>query len=100
VGGTVTRTSVFESGSDRQQKTTVSIDSNRLSPRAERRAALALKPGDVFNPFNLFDGPVIASNILRNSDLSPSAKLVFARLTQFAGTHGKLGLRTKRWHVK
>ena|SRR3982751_4141052 len=57
--------------------------------RPERNgAALALKPGDVFNPFNLFDGAVIASSIFRNPDLSPSAKLVFARLTQFAGAHG------------
>jgi hypothetical protein len=56
---------------------------------AEHRSALPLQVGEVFNPFQLFVGAMIPSAVLRNPDLSPSAKLVFARLAQFAGRQGK-----------
>ena len=81
---TVTATSVFEFSSGRQEKTTT-----RPILRAERRSALPLQIGQVFNPFQIFIGAMIPSAVLRNPDLSPSAKLVFARLAQFAGRQGK-----------
>ena len=81
--GTVTATSVFEFPPERQEKTT------RPILRAQHRSALPLQIGDVFNPFQVFIGTMIPAAVLRNPDLSPSAKLVFARLAQFAGRQGK-----------
>ncbi len=57
--------------------------------RQERRSSLGLQVGDAFNPFSLFDGALVPSEILRSPDLLPSEKLVFARLMQFAGGKGK-----------
>jgi Helix-turn-helix domain len=71
-------------GLEKTEKTTT-----RPILRAERRSASPLQIGDVFTPFQLFIGAMIPSAVLRNPDLSPSAKLVFARLTQFAGRQGK-----------
>ena len=81
---TVTATSVFDFQGQQQAKTTI-----RPILRAERYPALPLQIGDAFNPFQLFIGAMIPSAVLRNPDLSPSAKLVFARLAQFAGRQGK-----------
>ena len=81
---TVTATSVFDFLPERQEKTTT-----RPTIRAEHRSALPLQIGDVFNPFQLFIGAMIPAAVLRHPDLSPSAKLVFARLAQFAGRQGK-----------
>jgi len=61
------------------------FDSGVGVSRQERRSSLALKAGEVFNPFQLFDGAIVPSEILRSPDLLPSEKLVFARLLQFAG---------------
>jgi len=66
----------------------IDIDSGRR-PGEERRAALCLTIGDIFNAFNLFDGALVPNQILRSPDLLPSEKLVFARLTQFAGSNGR-----------
>jgi hypothetical protein len=60
--------------------------------RHERRSSLGLKAGEVFNPFQLFDGAIDPSEILRSSDLLPSEKLVFARLLQFARGRKSLAL--------
>lgn len=57
--------------------------------RRERRCSLALSIGEAFNPFTLFDGALVPNEILRSYDLTPSEKLVFARLMQFAGGKGK-----------
>lgn len=81
--GTVTATSVFDFQSERQEKTTT-----RPILRAQH-SALPSQIGEIFNPFQLFVGAMIPSAVLRNPDLSPSAKLVFARLAQFAGRQGK-----------
>jgi len=65
------------------------FDSGFGVSRQERRSSLGLKPGEVFNPFQLFDGAIVPSEILRSQDLLPSEKLVFARLLQFAGGKGR-----------
>ena len=57
--------------------------------RQERRSSLRLTAGEVFNPFQLFNGAIVPSEILRSPDLLPSEKLVFARLLQFAGGKGR-----------
>ncbi len=85
---TVTALSVSESFQHRQPRNAVSIDATGVS-RQERRSSLVLCVGEVFNPFNLFDGAMIPSEILRHPDLLPSEKLVFARLLQFAGGKGR-----------
>ena len=84
MNGTVTATSVFDFQPERQEKSTTPS-----SVRHEKRSSLSLRVGDVFNPFQLFIGAMIPAAVLRNPDLSPSAKLVFARLAQFAGRQGK-----------
>ncbi len=83
---TVNATGVPEDGS--LHKGAAAIDSG-IHSREERRAALCLAIGDVFNPFNLFDGALVPNQILRSPDLLPSEKLVFARLIQFAGANGR-----------
>lgn len=83
----VTNTSLSTTGVDRQQKTTIAQGNRRLS-RSEQRASLNFKPGQPFNPFNLFDGAIIPTEILRNTKLLASEKLVLARLMQFAGANG------------
>ena len=85
---TVPALGISASASLRQGQNHVPINDTRLS-REERRAQLSLQAGDVFNPFNLFDGAMVPSEILRSPKLLPSEKLVFARLTQFAGMKGK-----------
>ena len=44
--------------------------------------------GQPFNPFKIFVGSFIPNALLRYPDLSPSAKLVWARLAQYAGQDG------------
>ena len=61
----------------------------RAGSRQERRSSLGFSIGDSFNPFSLFDGALLPSEILRSPDLTPSEKLVFARLMQFAGGKGR-----------
>ena len=57
--------------------------------REYRRANPQLEVGQMFNPFQLFYGAIVPTAILRCPQLLPSEKLVFARLTQFAGAKGK-----------
>ncbi len=57
--------------------------------REYRRVNSQLQHGEPFNPFQLFDGAIVPTQILRCPVLLPSEKLVFARLTQFAGAKGK-----------
>jgi hypothetical protein len=45
--------------------------------------------GTPFNPFGLFVGSFIPNNLLRYPKLSPNAKLLWARLAQYAGRGGK-----------
>lgn len=85
---TVTAPSVSESFGNREQRNPLS-DPFAGTSRQERRSSLALRVGEVFNPFNLFDGAMVPSEILRSPNLLPSEKLVFARLTQFAGGKGR-----------
>ena len=81
---TVTAPSVSESIDSCQQRNPI-LQSSRL----ERRLGLGLCIGDVFNPFSLFDGALVPSEILKSPELLPSEKLVFARLRPFAGGKGK-----------
>ncbi len=85
---TVNATSVPEEGSLHNGAAAIASDICRRS-REERREVLCLTIGEVFNPFNLFDGALVPNQILRSPDLLPSEKLVFARLTQFAGSNGR-----------
>ncbi len=48
----------------------------------------APEPGAVFNPFLLFNGAWLPNGLLERTDLSPGAKLAYARLCQFAGKDG------------
>lgn len=81
---TVTAPSVSENIDGCQQRNPI-LQTSRL----ERRLGLGLCIGDVFNPFSLFDGALVPSEILKSPELLPSEKLVFARLMQFAGGKGK-----------
>lgn len=81
---TVTAQSVSENIDYRQQKSVFQPGSRR-----DRRSSLAARVGEAFNPFSLFDGALIPTEILKNPDLLPSEKLVFARLMQFAGGNGR-----------
>ncbi len=85
---TVTAPSVSESFGNRELRNPLS-DPFAGTSRQERRSSLALRVGEVFNPFNLFDGAIVPSEILRSPNLLPSEKLVFARLTQFVGGKGR-----------
>lgn len=48
-----------------------------------------MKSGEVFNPHGLFTGAWIPNVILQHPDLSPTAKLTWARLQQYAGKDGR-----------
>ena len=48
-----------------------------------------MKNGEIFNPYNLFVGAHIPNSVLRRTDISSTAKLVFARLCQYAGQNGE-----------
>ena len=45
--------------------------------------------GDVFNPYGMFVGIWIPEPLVKCSDISASAKLLFGRLTRFAGKDGR-----------
>ncbi len=85
---TVTAPSVSESAGNHEQRNALIVPGSGMS-RQDRRSSLGLHVGDAFNPFSLFDGALVPSEILRSPDLLPSEKLVFARLTQFAGGKGR-----------
>ncbi len=46
------------------------------------------EPGAVFNPYLVFQGAWLPNGLLERTDLSPGAKLAYARLCQFAGKDG------------
>ncbi len=46
-------------------------------------------PGDIYNPWRMFNGCFIPNAVLRCRDLSVRAKLVFGRLCQYAGENGE-----------
>ncbi len=65
------------------------------------------EPGAVFNPYLVFQGAWLPNGLLERTDLSPGAKLAYARLCQFAGHDGlaypsiatlgkKIGLKPSR----
>jgi hypothetical protein len=85
---TVTAPSVPESLENRDPRSTPSGLAIGTS-RQERRSSLALRVGEVFNPYNLFEGAMVPSEILWSPTLLASEKLVFARLAQFAGGKGR-----------
>ena len=46
-------------------------------------------PGDIYNPWRRFVGCFVPNAITRRTDLSPTAKLIFGKLCQFAGQNGQ-----------
>ena len=48
-----------------------------------------MKPGDRFNPFNLFVGLFVPNGLARYKKISANAKLLYGRLAQFAGKNGE-----------
>lgn len=44
--------------------------------------------GDIYIPWRLFTGSFIPNSVLKCCDLSPTAKLIFGRLSQFGGENG------------
>lgn len=46
-------------------------------------------PGDIYNPWRMFNGCFIPNAVLRCCDLSARAKLIFGRLCQYAGENGE-----------
>ncbi len=46
------------------------------------------EPGELFNHFLVFNGAWLPNGLLERTDLSPGAKLAYARLCQFAGQDG------------
>ena len=64
---TVTAQSVSES-LDHRQQTNAAPWTGLGTSRQERRSNLGLQVGEVFNPFSLFDGALVPSEILRSPD--------------------------------
>lgn len=56
---------------------------------AETRKRIELHIGEEFNPYQLFNGAFIPNWLLRREEVSPDAKLVYARLCQYAGKDGE-----------
>ncbi len=48
-----------------------------------------MKPGDVFNPHNLFTGVFVPEALVKHGKLSPGSKLTYGRLARFAGKDGR-----------
>jgi len=48
-----------------------------------------MSPGQRFNPYRMFTGAFIPNWLLRRDELSLGAKVVYARLAQFAGDDGR-----------
>ncbi len=49
---------------------------------------MMLQPGQSYNPWRMFVGCFVPNAVARNQMLSPTAKLVFGRLCQYAGQDG------------
>lgn len=76
---------VFE---DRQLRSAARV-STYGTPGAERGSNLGLEILDALNPFSLFDGALVPSEIVRSLELVLSEDLVFDRPMQFAGGNGR-----------
>jgi len=50
--------------------------------------AVALRPGQPFNPYGLFHGIHIPEALVRCKEISPGAKLAYGRLARYAGQDG------------
>jgi hypothetical protein len=60
-----------------------------MSQRPKRVAAAApLEVGQPFNPFGLFNGIWIPEALVKAKGISPGAKIVYGRLTRYAGPDG------------
>jgi hypothetical protein len=58
--------------------------------RSERPLATpALRVGDPFNPFGVFNGVFIPEVLVRSKLISPGAKLAYGRLARYAGPDGR-----------
>ena len=60
----------------------------------------ALRPGDQFNPSQIFIGSFIPNVLMRFTGLSDGAKLARARLNQYAGHDGICYPALKKWVLK
>jgi len=47
-----------------------------------------MKAGEIFNPYGLLKGAYIPNAIMKNPELSYPAKILYARLLQYAGNNG------------
>ena len=47
-----------------------------------------MTPGTRYNPYKLFNGSFVPNWLLRRKDVTQGAKLLFARLSQYAGENG------------
>src|SRR5687767_13607814 len=59
------------------------------TPEAIREFLLAVKPGDVFNPYGLFKGVFLPFAVLQHPKLQPNAKVLYAVLSWYAGKDGR-----------
>lgn len=48
-----------------------------------------IRAGEPYNPWKRFHGSFVPNWLLRRSEVTPGAKLCFARLTQYAGMNGE-----------
>lgn len=60
-----------------------------MSQRPKRGAAAALEVGQPFNPFGLFNGIWIPEVLAKARGVSAGAKIIYGRLTRYAGPNGK-----------
>jgi hypothetical protein len=54
-----------------------------------KRAAASLEVGQPFNPFGLFNGIWIPEVLVKAKGVSAGAKIIYGRLTRYAGPNGK-----------
>ena len=57
-------------------------------PNDDPSEVLQLRPGEPFNPYGLFVGAFIPNALMRTNVISSTAKLVWARLAEYAGRGG------------
>jgi hypothetical protein len=66
-------------------------------PKEPKKLIRELRDGDIFVPYQVFTGiesrrhprSFILNTVMRRTDLSPIAKLLWGRLNQFAGRNGR-----------
>jgi Helix-turn-helix domain len=62
---------------------------NFMPEESESLVSFQLRRGEPFNPFGLFNGIWIPETLVRANGTSLGAKIVYGRLTRYAGQHGR-----------